>query len=70
MSSVAIPTVHAEIVRARLSTAKRFAGRVLAANMVADVRALLEQRYKRKSALQRYLSQFKPGRAESPDPKE
>ena len=70
MSSVAIPTVHAEIVRARLSTAKRFAGRVLAANMTAEVRALLEQRYKRKSALQRYLSQFKPGRAEPPDPEE
>jgi phosphotransferase system enzyme I (PtsI) len=61
MSSVAIPAVHAEIVNARLSTAKRFASRVLTASTVQDVRALLEQRYKRKSALQRYLSEFKSG---------
>ncbi len=61
MSSVAIPAVHAEIVGARMSTAKRFAGRVLAARCVSDVRALLEQRNKRKTALQRYLSQFKSG---------
>ena len=61
MSSVAIPAVHAEIVNARLSTAKRFASRVLTASTVQDVRALLEQRYKRKSALQHYLSEFKSG---------
>ena len=61
MSSVAIPAVHAEIVNARLSTAKRFASRVLTASTVHDVRALLEQRYKRKSALQHYLSEFKSG---------
>ena len=61
MSSVAIPAVHAEIVNARLSTAKRFASRVLTASTVHDVQALLEQRYKRKSALQHYLSEFKSG---------
>ena len=61
MSAVAIPAVHAEIVGARLTAARRFAGRVLAAETVAEVRALLEQRYRRKNALSRYLSQFKPG---------
>jgi phosphotransferase system enzyme I (PtsI) len=59
MSSVAIPNVHAEIVGARLSTAKRFAGRLLSAGTVSEVRSMLEQRNKRKSALHRYLSQFK-----------
>ena len=62
MSAVAIPVVHAEIVSTRLSTAKRFASHVLAAITVNDVRALLEQRFKRKSALQKYLSEFKSAR--------
>ena len=62
MSAVAIPVVHAEIVSTRLSTAKRFASHVLAASTVNDVRALLEQRFKRKSALQKYLSEFKSAR--------
>jgi phosphoenolpyruvate-protein kinase (PTS system EI component) len=57
---VAIPAVHAEIADTRLSAARRFANRVLAATTVTEVRQLLEERFKKKGALDRYLAQAKP----------
>jgi phosphotransferase system enzyme I (PtsI) len=60
MSAVAVPAVHAETANTRLSTAKRVANRVLAATTVAEVREILEQRFRRKGALERYLAQVKP----------
>jgi phosphotransferase system enzyme I (PtsI) len=57
MSAIAVPAIHAEIANTRLSRAKRFAQRVLKATTVAEVRALLERRYKKKGAIERYLSE-------------
>jgi len=58
MSAVAIPAIHAEVADTRLKAAKRFANRVLAGTTVSEVRAMIEQRYKKKGALDRYLSQY------------
>ena len=57
MSAVAIPTVHAEIAEIKIRTARRFADRVLASTSVQQVRQHLERRYKKRGALERYLSQ-------------
>jgi len=64
MSSVAIPAVHAEIANTSLPMAKRLANRVLGASTVAEVRQILEDRFKKKGALERYLSRFGPRKAE------
>lgn len=60
MSAVAIPAVHAEIANIKISTARRFANRVLASTSVQQVRQHLERRYKKRGALERYLSQAHP----------
>jgi phosphotransferase system enzyme I (PtsI) len=64
MSAVAIPAVHAEIANTRMSSARAFARNVLAAKTATDVRGLLDKRFQRKGALERYLSQLKQGRNE------
>lgn len=50
MSAVVIPAVHAEIVNTKLSLARRFAQRVLAATCVAEVRELLDNRFKKRKS--------------------
>ena len=60
MSAVAIPTIHAQIANTKLIPAKRFANRVLKATSATEVRQQLELRYKKKRALERYLSQIQP----------
>jgi len=60
MSAVAIPTIHAQIASTKLLAAKRFANRVLRATSAEEVREHLERRYKKKGALERYLSQIQP----------
>ncbi|MCX5771929.1 MAG: phosphoenolpyruvate--protein phosphotransferase [Candidatus Hydrogenedentes bacterium] len=64
MSAVAIPAVHAEIANTRMSSARAFARNVLAAKTATDVRGLLQTRFQRKGALERYLSQLKQSRHE------
>ena len=60
MSAVAIPMIHAQIASTNLLAAKRFANRVLRATSAKEVREHLERRYKKKGALERYLSQIQP----------
>jgi len=57
MSAVAIPAIHAEIANTSMARAKRFASQVLAASTISEVRALLERRFTRKAAVDRYLQQ-------------
>lgn len=64
MSSVAIPAVHAEIANTNLATAKRLANRVLSAPTTTDVRQMLEERFEKKGALERYLSKMGPQRTD------
>ncbi len=59
MSAVAVPGVHAEIASTSIPQAKRFAKQVLAAHTVAEVRSLIERRFKKKGAMERYLSQVR-----------
>jgi len=61
MSAVAIPAIHAEIADINRGTAKRFANRVLRASTVTEVRRILERRFKKRGALERYLKQLGPG---------
>ncbi len=63
MSSVAIPAVHAEIANTNLTAAKRLANRVLGATTIAEVRQILEERFKKKGAMERYLSRISPQQA-------
>ncbi len=60
MSSVAIPVVRAEIANTRMSSARRFAQRILALATVQEIRAQLDRRYARSNALTRYLSRLGP----------
>lgn len=64
MSSVAIPTVHAEIANTSLTMAKRLANRVLGAATAGEVRQILEERFKKKGALERYLARISPKQEE------
>jgi len=60
MSAVAIPSVYAEIANTSMMRARRFSNQVLQATCIAEVRALLERRFTRKAAVDRYLSQTQP----------
>ena len=57
MSAVAIPAVHAEIAITRMAQAKRFAARVMAAETASEIKAMLEKRYRKRGAIERYLAQ-------------
>lgn len=54
MSAVSLPIVRAEIANTRLTTAKRFARKVLNRDSVSEVKALLSQRYKTRDTMKPY----------------
>lgn len=54
MSAVAIPIVRAEIANTKMAAAKRFARKAMSMSSGSEVRALLEDRYRRRGTLKLY----------------
>lgn len=58
MSPVALPLVRAEITQSYMQEAEALARRVLRLSTAVEVRALLQERYERKAAMETYLAKF------------
>lgn len=68
MSPVAIPLVRNEIAHVRLSSARRFAKKVMAVGSIAQVKAMMYNRFKDRQTLKGYLEAIEPEEASRQHP--